>query len=277
MDIFPASQPFDFGRATYQRGGHYGPVKQPHLDLAYLFEGSCLVTADGEASVAVAKQAHFAYTEEVLEVVYPADGTQSVIWCHTGQVAAPLGYRAPLKAVPRNLSPSPLLLTLLEEGVKLANDSSGSGKRVRDTLGAAAFNEYFRLAGLDEEARKLPAPVLRAKRYLDQHFKEVCDLKRLSSIALLSPNYLLELFKEHIGSTPTKYMWKLRLRMGVQLLLQTGLPVGTIAYECGFKDQHHFARAVKQTYGASPSALRDREWLRDPAEFGRDIPDLVFK
>ena len=276
MDIFPASQPFDFGRATYQKGGRYGPVKQPYLNLAYLSLGTAVVIGDGVTRTAQAGVAHFTYTEETLEVVYPAGGTQSVTWCHTGQVAAPAEYRALLRAVPRGLSPSPLLLTLLEEGFRLANDNSSGGKRVRHTLGAAAFNEYFRLARLDEEARELPVAVLRAKRYLDEHFTEVCDLKRLSAIALLSPNYLLELFKEHIGTTPTKYMWKLRLTKGVQLLLQTGLPVGSIAYECGFRDQHHFARTVKQFYGSSPSGLRDREWMRDPAQFGRDVPDLVF-
>jgi hypothetical protein len=51
VDIFPASQPFDFGRAKYQKGGHFGPVKQTHLDLGYLYRGTATIIADGETYV----------------------------------------------------------------------------------------------------------------------------------------------------------------------------------------------------------------------------------
>jgi AraC family L-rhamnose operon regulatory protein RhaS len=182
-----------------------------------------------------------------------------------------------LKAVPVELPPSDLLLTLFKEGAKLANERSVSSARVRNTLGAATFNEYFRLAHLEEEERKIPVSVYRAKRFLDEHFAEECDLGKVASKVGLSPHYLLQLFKGHVGVTPTRYMWKLRAQKGIHLLQQSGLTISEIAYSCGFKTPHHFSRVLKQNYGYSPSQMREKEWMRDPARFNKDIPDVHYK
>lgn len=278
VDIFAMNQPFDFGGANYNKGGRYGPVNQSHMDIAYLLRGTAIVHADGTTFTAHAGMVSFIYTEQILEVIYPADEAQEVLWCHTGEVVAPMEYRAQLRAVPRSLAPSPLIIKLLKEGANLAGESSNSTKRVRDALGATVFNEYFRLAHLDQEDSRLPKAVLLAKMYLEEHFSEDRDLhlKDISDFASLSPNYLLELFKKHVGKTPKQYLWSLRTRKGAHLLLKTGLPISTISYECGFKCPHHFSRVIRSTYGSSPSELREQEWMRNPADFNRDIPDLVF-
>jgi AraC-like DNA-binding protein len=48
--------------------------------------------------------------------------------------------------------------------------------------------------------------------------------------------------------------------VGVDLLANTGLPVGAIADRCGFKTVYHFSRRVKQATGMSPTEVRRRRW-----------------
>jgi len=56
--------------------------------------------------------------------------------------------------------------------------------------------------------------------------------------------------------SPAGYRQRLRMERARWLLLNTDLDVTAAGLECGFQDGAHFARAVRQAYGASPRALR---------------------
>lgn len=273
MDLFTIEQPFVFGAARYERGGRYGPIRHPHLDIAYLASGTAHVTADGVRSVAEAGYASFLYTQHELDVNYPATDVQEVMWCHTGAILAPVQSIDALCSVPPRTLPSSLLLTLLAEGNALGDGGDAATRRVRNALGAALVNEYLRIAHAGQEWRHLPQRVERAKSYIDGNFTSDGDLSlaRLAEVSALSPNYLLETFRRHLGKTPNQYLWHLRISHGVSLLLKTGLPVSEVAYQSGFKCPHHFARSVKRDYGSSPSELRRERWAREPLLADRDL------
>jgi AraC-like DNA-binding protein len=278
MELFTVEQPFVFGAARYERGGHYGPVRHPHLDIAYLASGIAHVCADGRRSVTEAGQVSFRYTQYELEVTYPASGVQEAMWCHTGALLAPLQSIDLVRKVPDQVKPSRLLLTLLTEGNALGDGADAGTSRVRNALGVALVNEYLRIAQAEEDWRQLPKQIERAKSFIDAHFTmdEDLSLGRLAGVSALSPNYLLEAFRRHLGKTPNQYLWHLRVSHGVKLLLKTGLPVSAVAFESGFKCPHHFARVVKRDYGASPSDLRREKWASDPILAGSDVIDEVY-
>jgi len=55
----------------------------------------------------------------------------------------------------------------------------------------------------------------------------------------------------------------------VDLLANTGLPVGEVARRSGFRSVYHFSRRVKQATGMAPTELRRRGWSQTapPAEY----------
>lgn len=65
-------------------------------------------------------------------------------------------------------------------------------------------------------------------------------------------------FKSQMAMSPVQYLLDLRLRKARNLLMQTTLPVQTIAEECGFENPLYFSRFFKQRTGLPPSGARCR-------------------
>ncbi len=59
------------------------------------------------------------------------------------------------------------------------------------------------------------------------------------------------------GSSPARYVQKIRLTEARRLLCSTDKPVGLIAQEVGIADASYFARVYKSHFGVSPSATRN--------------------
>lgn len=68
------------------------------------------------------------------------------------------------------------------------------------------------------------------------------------------------MFRREVGVPPMTYLWRRRVAVGIDLLTNTGLPVGAIASRCGFKTVYHFSRRVKEATGMAPTELRRRRW-----------------
>jgi len=59
-------------------------------------------------------------------------------------------------------------------------------------------------------------------------------------------------------TTPVRYLWAARVRLGVHLLENTDLPVAEIACRAGCKSPKHFTRLVRASLGAPPREVRKR-------------------
>lgn len=69
---------------------------------------------------------------------------------------------------------------------------------------------------------------------------------------------LQELFHER-GQNISDYIWERRLAVAAQRLREpqaAQMPIGLLAYACGFTSQAHFSRRFKDRYGASPREFR---------------------
>ena len=67
---------------------------------------------------------------------------------------------------------------------------------------------------------------------------------------------LCRLFRNHLKTTPGRYLLGLRIRHG-QVLLRSGYSVTECAGRCGFASIHYFSRAFRTCTGRSP-----RQWLQ---------------
>lgn len=101
--------------------------------------------------------------------------------------------------------------------------------------------------------------VQRAKAYVETHLHEPdLDPPGLASALGISLRRLQELFHAR-GQQISDYIWERRLEAAARHLADpacTHLPIGVLAFNCGFASQAHFARRFKERHGMTPSAYR---------------------
>lgn len=95
--------------------------------------------------------------------------------------------------------------------------------------------------------------VLRAVEATPEHPWTAGDLAGLVN---LSPDYLVRLFRRHVGLPPLGYLTRIRIERAASLLTQTELAVAEIGAAVGWPDPNYFARRFRQESGLSPTAYR---------------------
>jgi AraC family transcriptional regulator len=81
-------------------------------------------------------------------------------------------------------------------------------------------------------------------------------LGHLAIIASLSPDHLIRAFKQSVGTTPHRYLMRVRLNRALSLL-QTDheVLISDVAKRCGFVSESHFSTSFKTVFGMRPSAV----------------------
>ncbi len=102
-------------------------------------------------------------------------------------------------------------------------------------------NDGFAVAVRDEATRFVTADFARASvASLAAHFG-------------YTRGYFHAYFLEATGSTPHRFVQRLRIDHAKVLLATTGLAVGEVAARCGFGDANHFSRLFSAEVGLAPS------------------------
>jgi AraC-like DNA-binding protein len=84
------------------------------------------------------------------------------------------------------------------------------------------------------------------------------DLAAMAQQAGMTRFAFLRAFRRLAGVTPWRYVMDRRLNRAKELLLDSGLPVKTIAYQCGFTDADYFSRLFRKETGMTARAFRQR-------------------
>ncbi|MGE0082663.1 MAG: helix-turn-helix transcriptional regulator [Thiohalomonadaceae bacterium] len=82
------------------------------------------------------------------------------------------------------------------------------------------------------------------------------SLAELARSLGLSPSKLKRGFREVFGTTMSETLREARLQAARRLLLETGLPLKTIALQVGFCDAASLGNAFRKRFGVPPGALR---------------------
>lgn len=93
--------------------------------------------------------------------------------------------------------------------------------------------------------------------YIKSHYNQQissCDLAFKSGY---STNYFIKIFKSSVGTTPLKYIKRLRLEEAKKLLLNTNLDINIIMQQVGFLDFAYFSKSFKARFGFSPQNYRN--------------------
>ncbi len=105
-------------------------------------------------------------------------------------------------------------------------------------------------------------PVREIHEYINEHFASDCSLKKLASIASLSPNHVHIIFKESVGLTPYEYVLKKRIELAKKLIITSEKSMLNIALETGFCSQSHFNKVFKKQMGVTPAQFKKQLWDR---------------
>jgi transcriptional regulator GlxA family with amidase domain len=83
-------------------------------------------------------------------------------------------------------------------------------------------------------------------------------LPQLAQRAALSERHLRRLFSEQTGTTPARFIERVRVETARELLADTAAPAGAIATRCGFGSAETMRRAFLRVLGVGPADYRAR-------------------
>jgi AraC-like DNA-binding protein len=102
------------------------------------------------------------------------------------------------------------------------------------------------------DAHHIPKLVL-IKNFLHEHFGREIRIEELETVSGLTKNYILALFRKHVGMSPMQYLTWIRIGKAKELAIQSNLSIGEIALKVGYSDVHTFGRMYKKKTGQSLS------------------------
>jgi transcriptional regulator GlxA family with amidase domain len=98
----------------------------------------------------------------------------------------------------------------------------------------------------------------RIQAYAQTHIARQLSMEELAGSASCSEASVYRLFREHVHTTPGRWLTRLRMERAASLLRTSTLSVREIGERVGFTDPFHFSRVFKRERGVSPRTYRDR-------------------
>ncbi len=97
-----------------------------------------------------------------------------------------------------------------------------------------------------------------ARNLLIADFSEKYSIRDLSRKTGTSETKLQLVFKHLYGTTIFEYAQSARLDFAKQLLLDTDIPIQSVAERCGYPDNSNLTAAFKKRFGCSPESFRTK-------------------
>ncbi|TWI61481.1 transcriptional regulator GlxA family with amidase domain [Pseudoduganella lurida] len=124
-----------------------------------------------------------------------------------------------------------------------------------------------RVRGADERQRvalqarfgALQPKLSEAVTLMEANLEEPLSTDDIANLVGLSRRQLERLFKQYLGSLPSRYYLELRLQRARQLLLDTNHSIVQVGLMCGFSSGSHFSTAFGALFGNTPREERQRK------------------
>ncbi len=259
MNIIGKNTGYIVNDVVYGDGGTCGPRIQPNLQLVYVFRGSCHIDAGDKSFELEEGQATLLLPGRVEYFVFAPDTCHGWSQACNAQLS-PEAFNI-IDSLPQCVAVSKRLEELHRMAMTCAGSLQPAEQSLQESLAESILACFLADAGASLTPNPpLPTAVERALDLIHNHYQEPLDLDALAVAAAISGPHLIRLFKEHLSTTPIRYLWQIRTREAINLLRNTGLGISEIAYRCGFQTPYHFSRVVRETAGASPRQVRHAAW-----------------
>lgn len=94
---------------------------------------------------------------------------------------------------------------------------------------------------------------------MEANLEEPLSTDDIANLVGLSRRQLERLFKQYLGSLPSRYYLELRLQRARQLLIDTHYSIVQVGLMCGFSSGSHFSTAFGALFGNTPREERQRK------------------
>lgn len=94
---------------------------------------------------------------------------------------------------------------------------------------------------------------------MESNIEEPLSTDDIASLVGISRRQLERLFKQYLGSLPSRYYLEMRLQRARQLLLETNYSIVQVGLMCGFSSGSHFSTAFGALFGNTPREERQRK------------------
>lgn len=98
--------------------------------------------------------------------------------------------------------------------------------------------------------------IQKLKDLLNDRWDEFPSLNDLSKELKVHPITISKYFAKENGTTLSEYMRKIKVKRAIGLLINSSNSLAEIAFTCGFSDQSHMSRLVKNYTGYTPGVIR---------------------
>jgi transcriptional regulator GlxA family with amidase domain len=103
----------------------------------------------------------------------------------------------------------------------------------------------------------MDARIAHVASFIRDNYHRRLTLTEMAETVNLSRWRLCHLFKESMGTSPERYLTKVRLEKARQLLETEFLTVKEVMNRVGIADASHFARSFKSAYGITPGKYKN--------------------
>lgn len=101
-----------------------------------------------------------------------------------------------------------------------------------------------------------PLALMRSVEFVRMHFGERISVEDIADAGNVSLASLYRLFRQWCGTSPAKYLTRLRLEHAQILLVSGKRSIAQVAVDCGFSEQSALTRAMVRELGVSPASCR---------------------
>ncbi len=118
---------------------------------------------------------------------------------------------------------------------------------------------YYQLVGSLRSGDEPPTPSRQIDdicSFIQQKLFTRVTVDTVSAFFGISSRRLHQIFVKELGLSPKQYILKKKLEEGYRLLVQTAMPVHTVADRLCFSSPYHFTNAFKRLFGQTPTQVR---------------------
>jgi AraC-like DNA-binding protein len=119
------------------------------------------------------------------------------------------------------------------------------------------FSLLHQIPGNAWRNRNLDSRIINGILYMEKNLMEIeITNSTLAEIGGMSVNAYARIFNEQTGTSPRKYLMRMRVEKACNMLHHSGLSIDQIASSCGFSDRYYFTRIFTRTMKVSPGIYR---------------------